>query len=84
MTVPDTSLALGSPRFQDASLAEIVRAQGKVAAWQAAFSKTSTRAAQGVSGDFAVALREPSGRVFMAVDRFAIHTLCYRVEGAEI
>ena len=84
MTVPDNSLAFGSPRFQDPGLAEIARSHGDIAAWQSAFSRTSTRAAQGVAGDFAVALREPSGRVFMAVDRFAIHTLCYRVEGTQI
>ena len=40
-------------------------------------------ALNGVSGDFAVAQREPGGRTFMAVDRFAIQSLCYRqVDGA--
>ena len=84
MTVNDSSLAFGSPRFRDSDLAELAHTQGALTAWQAAVGKASIRAAQGVSGDFAVALREPSGRVFMAVDRFAIRTLCYRVDGAQI
>jgi len=33
-----------------------------------------------VDGPFAVALHEPGGRVLMAVDRFAIQSLCYRID----
>ena len=37
-----------------------------------------------MGGDFAVGLRLPDGRVFLAVDRFAVHSLCYRVVGNQI
>ena len=84
MTAPDTSLALGSPKFSDSRLAELARAQGALSAWTEAFAKNSVQAARGVAGDFSVALRDSSGRVFLAVDRFAIHTLCYRVDCGQI
>lgn len=42
------------------------------------------RAASGVSGDFAVGLRDGNGRTFLAVDRFAIRTLCYRVDQGKL
>ena len=37
-----------------------------------------------VHGDFAVAVRDHRERVFLAVDRFSIRTLCYRVAGDAI
>lgn len=84
MTALDTSLALGSPIFSDSRLADLARAQGALAAWTEAFAKNSVHAARDVTGDFSVALRGSSGRVFLAVDRFAIHTLCYRVDRGQI
>lgn len=41
-------------------------------------------AATGVTGDFAVAMQRPDGSFFLAVDRFAIQTLCYRVTDGQI
>ncbi len=73
--------ALGAPRFRDPELARCQSEQGSLAAWRQAFARSPHEAAAGVAGDFAVALGEPSGRVFLAVDRFAIRTLCYRVDG---
>ncbi len=37
-----------------------------------------------VQGDFAVGLRDSTGRTFLAVDRFAIQTLCYRVDNGQL
>jgi len=37
-----------------------------------------------VQGDFAVALTRPDGSVYMAVDRFAIRSLCYRIDHGQI
>jgi asparagine synthase (glutamine-hydrolysing) len=34
-----------------------------------------------VTGNYAVAVDLPDGKTFLAVDRFAIETLCYRVDG---
>ena len=80
----DEYLTIGSPQFADASLAAIARDQGVLAAWRAAIGADAMGAPSKVRGDFAVALREASGRVFMAVDRFAVRTLCYRVVDGEL
>jgi asparagine synthase (glutamine-hydrolysing) len=52
---------------------------GPLAAWQAALARDPVVAARDQRGHFAVALREPSGRTFLAVDRFGVHSLCYRL-----
>ena len=85
MTCDDDSLCLGSPLFADPSLADQARQQGALEAWKQALAGPSiAAAADGVAGDFAVALREPGGRCVLAVDRFAIQTLCYRVQGGRL
>ncbi len=76
--------ATGHPQFQDTVLAGIARHQGAAAAWQAAFAQGGARCASRVSGDFAVGLRLDGGRVFLAVDRFAVRTLCYRQVGDQL
>ena len=84
MNASNSSLASGSPKFSDPRLAELARTQGTLAAWAEAFGKNSADAPKNVAGDFSVALHDASGRVFLAVDRFAIHTLCYRVDRGQI
>ena len=79
-----SSLVLGSPRFSDARLAALADTEGPLAAWQAACATDASSAALQASGDFAVGLQEPSGRTFLAVDRFAIRSLCYRVVDGQI
>ena len=74
-----SSLTLGSPRFTDSRLAGLSRDQGSATAWQAALATGAARAAAAVEGDFAVGLIDSAGRTFLAVDRFAICTLCYRL-----
>jgi len=84
--MPEThaSLMLGTPRFSDTRLADLSSTQGPLAAWQGSIDRNVSQAALGVTGDFAVALRETNGRTFMAVDRFAIHPLCYRVVDGQL
>jgi asparagine synthase (glutamine-hydrolysing) len=84
MPVTNSSFALGSPRFSDARLAGLASTQGPLAAWRDAVARNAKTAAVGVTGDFAVGLREPDGRTFLAVDRFAIRTLCYRVVAGQL
>ena len=73
-------LVLGKPLFRDERLAAVAAKLGTLAAWQQTLSERSAvGAAQAVSGDFAIGLRDPQGHVFLAVDRFAMQTLCYRV-----
>ena len=74
----------GSPRFSNASLAAMVQSGDVSSAWRAALQGAPESAAQGVTGDFAVGLREPGGRIFLAVDRFAVRSLCYRVDNGQL
>jgi asparagine synthase (glutamine-hydrolysing) len=78
-TAAGAALTLGSPRFGDKRLADVARDQGPAAAWKVAIAKGAAAAAASAEGDFAVGLPDVMGRVFLAVDRFAIRTLCYRV-----
>ena len=80
----NSSLSLGSPRFSDARLMELAGVQGPLAAWHEAVTRDTRQAGASVTGDFAVGLHLPDGRSFMAVDRFAIQTLCYRVVDGQL
>jgi len=85
MTSSDTNcLVLGKPRFNDSALIQTATREGLEAAWRQAFQRLGTKAPEQVSGDFSVALRESSGKVFIAVDRFAIRTLCYHQVGNQL
>ena len=84
MSLTPPSLVLGSPRFSNARLAELARADGVLAAWQAAYAQDAAQAALQATGDFAVGLQEASGRTFLAVDRFAIRSICYRVVDGQL
>jgi len=72
--------AYGESRFVDADLASLA-ARDVSAAWIDAFERYGAAAPTKVHGDFAVAIRDRTGRTLLAVDRFAIHPLCFRVEG---
>ena len=80
----DLSIALGSPRFSDPRLAQLAAGHGALHAWREAFAQWGAQAACGVTGDFAVGLTTTDGRSFLAVDRFAIRSLCYRVQNGQL
>ena len=73
------TLVRGAPRFADPHLAELARTAGPASAWLVALANGPTQAAAAAEGDFAVGLTDAAGRTFLAVDRFAVCTLCYRV-----
>ena len=73
------TLTVGAPRFTDTRLATLARTGGDLAAWQAAVAAGAAQAAGLATGGFAVGLDDGLGRVFLAVDRFAMHSLCYRI-----
>ena len=82
MTASSSPLFLGTPRLDDRPFPA---ADGAAATWQQLLDRHGpAAAAQAVTGDFAVALASPDGSVFMAVDRFAVRSLCYRVDGGSI
>jgi asparagine synthase (glutamine-hydrolysing) len=74
---PDTSFASGQPRFGSP-------AADPLAAWQQAFAAHGAACAAEVGGEFAVALDLPGGGRYLAVDRFAVHSLCYAVHGGQL
>lgn len=78
------SLALGAPRFANARLSRLAAEAGSIAAWREALVLQGALALGGITGDFAVGLHEANGRVFLAVDRFAVRTLCYRVQDGQL
>lgn len=78
------AVCVGNAHFLDADLASLSTAQGQAAAWTAAFARFGTAAPLHVRGDFAVAVRDNAGRTLLAVDRFAIRTLCYQVARNEL
>ena len=81
MTQPTADFsAAGSVRFDTPALALCQRDQGDRAAWQQALARGPREAAAGAAGEFSVAMRVATGRSFLAVDRFATHPLCYRVD----
>ena len=84
--MPDTQpdLLSGSPRFSDPALAALARSGNALAAWRAASQGSPKSALQGIAGDFAVGLGGDGGRCFLAVDRFAVRTLCYRVDNGQL
>ena len=74
----------GSPRFPTASAAAAAPADTPQR-WLALVQQHGpAQAAAQVQGDFAVALTLPDGSVFMAVDRFAVRTLCYRIDAGTL
>lgn len=86
---PDHELAVGEPRFSDPQLVELARRDGDAAAWHRAAATIddldgAVRAAAAVDGSFAVGLADARGRVFLAVDRFAVRTLCWRLVGERL
>ena len=77
-------LSLGSPRFDQPEHQRLCREQGAAAAWLAWARDLGTAdpapALARIRGGFAVALPLSGDRILLAVDRFAIETLCYRVD----
>jgi asparagine synthase (glutamine-hydrolysing) len=74
---PDTPFASGIPRFA-------TPAANALAAWQQAYAARGAACAADVGGEFAVALDLPSGGAWLAVDRFAVHSLCYAVHDGRL
>ena len=87
-----SEILIGTPRFAGSSQpapaagsdAPKLAAPGLAATWRATLAQDLPGALAGVGGAFAVALRGPGDRVTLAVDRFAIHSLCYRIDGGRL
>ena len=78
-------IAAGHPQFTGAGLAEQACQSEVEHAWRDAIEQHGPeRAAAGVTGAFAVGLTDSHGRIFLAVDRFAVNSLCYRLTDGRI
>lgn len=75
--------AWGRPRFTDPSLQSLAAEGGPAAAWPAVLAG-GNKALAATAGPFAVATFDTSGNATLAVDRFAICSLCYRVIGGRL
>ena len=78
------ALASGSPEFASREIAALAKTEGYLAAWRTLIGTGGKAAVKDVSGDFAVGFLDAGGRGFLAVDRFAIRSLCYRVVDGEL
>ena len=74
---PDTPFASGTARFA-------APVDNALAAWRQAFAARGANCAADVGGEFSVALDLPGGDHYLAVDRFAIHSLCYAVQDGRL
>ena len=74
------AIVRGRHRFTDPELAYIATERGNESAWRAGFERYGRDVVHQVEGDFAICLEDARGRRFAAVDRFAIHPLCYRTD----
>lgn len=75
-------LCLGAPQF-DGRVADSA-GDDALAGWRSFLGQDPTAAIARVRGEFAVGVRLADGRTFLAVDRFAVRTLCYRVQDGEL
>ena len=73
----------GAPRFSQLEIKELA-VSNFGAAWRRAFALQGSLALRDVSGDFAVGLHVADGTIFLAVDRFAVHSLCYRIVNGQL
>jgi asparagine synthase (glutamine-hydrolysing) len=69
----------GQPRFADTALQTLATQQGAGAAWSAALAGGGDASLATTEGTFAVAVIDADGGGLLAVDRFAVCSLCYRV-----
>ena len=87
MTEAHPCLVLGRHEVANAQWRTIEQEQGPAAAWQALMrgGHEAIRAAlAGTRGEFALGISDASGRTFLAVDHFAVRTLCYTVRDGRL
>lgn len=78
------SFCTGHPRFDSKTLKVKAAEQGELKAWLETFRIYGIKAPNSVQGDFSVAIFEPNGRSFIAVDRFSIRSICYQIKNGQL
>lgn len=77
----------GSPVFASQEIATLAKGAGHLAAWRSLIEtggKDFSSLVREVSGDFSVGFVDEVGRTLLAVDRFSIRSLCYRLVDGEL
>jgi asparagine synthase (glutamine-hydrolysing) len=80
----NSAVVSGSPGFASREIAALAKSEGYLSAWRRLIGAGGKDSVKEVSGDFAVGFFDTDGRGFLAVDRFAIRSLCYRVVDGEL
>ena len=80
----DAPILIGEPRFLESAIAGIERSNGRLAAWQMALKGDAVAGLLRVQGAFAVGLNLGDGRKLLAVDRFAVHSLCWTLRDGSL
>lgn len=88
MTYPQSMnsefLLIGSPKLPISHTGQEGGISNDARCWQAYFEGGKTTQLKEIVDGFAVAVRGTEGKAYMAVDRFAIRSLCYRVKNGEL
>ncbi|MCV2355496.1 asparagine synthase C-terminal domain-containing protein [Paucibacter sp. B2R-40] len=84
MIVTNISIFSGDPQFAEQNLNVLARTNGIEAAWRMALRDNPADALTAISGPFAIGLQVEDGSALLAVDRFAVETICYRIDDAKI
>lgn len=79
-----SNIFLGSPKFNITVPPTSTPKNALEWLWRETIRLHGDKAPAHVSGDFAIALSDPNGRVFLATDRFGVRPMCYRVVGKEL
>ncbi|MDH4393725.1 MAG: asparagine synthase-related protein [Aquabacterium sp.] len=74
----------GDPDFGATPWAALARDGGAAVAWRAALAGRPAEALAQIGGMWAVAWTAEDGRVLLAVDRFARHNLCWRLQDGQL
>jgi len=80
----NNTLVEGRPEFASREISVLGKSEGSLAAWRRLIVGGGLGIVREVSGDFSVGFSDTAGRGFLAVDRFAIRSLCYRVVNGEL
>lgn len=84
MNTNNKMVVLGRPRFASQDLNQLATEQGGASAWERFFQDWQPEQLIDVGGDFAVGLTDERGRTILAIDRFAVRSLCYRVVNGQL
>lgn len=84
MVHPHEPLLQGSPDFSACTIDFGPNSDTVSSRWQCLLSEPGLAQLTKVKGDFAVGWRRPDGSVVLAVDRFAVRSICWRVVGGEL